>query len=103
MNILEDRNSVTWFRTIKRCPNPRVRLLCFPHAGGAASFFRSWAEFVPDGVEAVAVRYPGREDRLFDPMADSLEDLALRCGLLSSAPRRATGSVRAQHGGIRRL
>lgn len=77
MSVLEDRDSsTTWFRTIKRCSNPRVRLLCFPHAGGAASFFRSWADAVPDGVEVVAVRYPGREDRLFDPMADSLEELA---------------------------
>jgi pyochelin biosynthetic protein PchC len=66
----------TSFRTIKRCRTPRLRLLCFPHAGGAASFYRSWADSVPDDVEVMAVRYPGREDRLFDEPADSLEELA---------------------------
>ncbi|MFI5975393.1 thioesterase II family protein [Streptomyces sp. NPDC051452] len=73
--VLEAPDGKAWFRTIKRCANPRVRLLCFPHAGGAASFFRDWADGVPDGVEVVAVRYPGREDRIFDPMADSLEEM----------------------------
>ncbi|NBE51944.1 thioesterase II family protein [Streptomyces boluensis] len=76
MSVLAERAGGTWFRTIKRSSDPRLRLLCFPHAGGAASFFRGWADSVPAGVEVIAVRYPGREDRLFDPMADSLEDMA---------------------------
>jgi pyochelin biosynthetic protein PchC len=77
MTVMEVQNDKgTWFRTIKRCRDPRIRLLCFPHAGGAASFFRDWAGSVPDDVEVVAVRYPGREDRLLDRAADSLEELA---------------------------
>ncbi|WP_405789324.1 alpha/beta fold hydrolase [Streptomyces sp. NBC_00029] len=76
MNMPQDRNRGLWFRTIKACSTPRVRLVCFPHAGGAASFFRDWAPFVPDGVELLAVRYPGREDRLHDSLPDSLEELA---------------------------
>ncbi|MFI9274907.1 thioesterase II family protein [Kitasatospora sp. NPDC052896] len=75
---------------LKRHPHPRARLLCFPHAGGAASFFQSWAELVPDGVELIAVRYPGREDRLLDPPAGTMdqlaEPLARACSALLDTP-----------------
>lgn len=64
-----------WFRTAKPDPDPRLRLICFPHAGGTASFFRSWAPLVPAGVELMAVRYPGREDRLLEPFAETMRDL----------------------------
>ncbi|MFG3055690.1 thioesterase II family protein [Kitasatospora sp. NPDC048239] len=79
-----------WFRTVRPISNPKIRLVCFAHAGGAASFFRSWDGLVPDGVEIVAVRYPGREDRLLDPpvetMAELVEPLVRECSLFSDAP-----------------
>ncbi|MGW1542231.1 thioesterase II family protein [Streptomyces sp. NPDC002309] len=65
-----------WFRRIRGARTPRLRIVCFPHAGGAASFFRSWASLVPEDVEVLAVRYPGREDRLFETPADRMEALA---------------------------
>lgn len=65
-----------WFRVIKRSTKPRARLICFPHAGGAASFFRDWADLVPDDMDLAAVRYPGREDRFLDPPPASMADLA---------------------------
>ncbi|MFC4147350.1 thioesterase II family protein [Micromonospora mangrovi] len=43
---------------------PRLRLFCFPHAGGAASAYRRWLRDVPDGVEILPVQLPGRENRL---------------------------------------
>ncbi|MEU4411273.1 alpha/beta fold hydrolase [Streptosporangium sp. NPDC023963] len=58
-----------------RSPVPRLRLVCFPHAGGAASFFRPWADHVSAEVELSAVRYPGREDRVAEPFAERLDDL----------------------------
>ncbi|MET8560977.1 alpha/beta fold hydrolase [Streptomyces flaveolus] len=69
-------HDAVWFRTLRQAPKPRVRLVCFPHAGGAASFFSSWAALAPDDVELLAVRYPGREDRMFDEPAQSMEELA---------------------------
>ncbi|EST31221.1 thioesterase II family protein [Streptomyces roseochromogenus] len=65
-----------WLRTLKPCSRPRLRLVCFPHAGGAASYFVPWAEAVPGDVELLAVCYPGREDRLAEPFAESMEQLA---------------------------
>ena len=42
----------------------RLRLFCFPYAGGGASIFRQWQESMPEGVEVCAVQLPGRENRV---------------------------------------
>jgi surfactin synthase thioesterase subunit len=79
-----------WFRTIKRGVNGGTRLICFPHAGGSASFFHDWGRLLPAGVELLAVRYPGREDRILDPLPGTMEDLAgpltQACSTLDSMP-----------------
>jgi pyochelin biosynthetic protein PchC len=64
-----------WFRLPSPVSDPATRLLCFPHAGGAAGFFRSWHQRVAPGIEVHAVRYPGREDRLREPCLDRMEPL----------------------------
>ncbi|MFB8775742.1 thioesterase II family protein [Streptomyces broussonetiae] len=45
----------------------RLRLFCFHHAGGGASFYASWAGRVPPGVEVLPVQLPGREARFREP------------------------------------
>ena len=47
---------------------PRLRLLCFPHAGAGASVFRGWEEEMPEGVELLPVQLPGRERRWHEPV-----------------------------------
>jgi medium-chain acyl-[acyl-carrier-protein] hydrolase len=42
----------------------RVRLFCFPYAGGGPTAFRTWAGALPSGVEVCAVQLPGRERRM---------------------------------------
>jgi pyochelin biosynthesis protein PchC len=82
--------SGAWLRTITGSPVPQVRLVCFPHAGGTANFFRSWANLVPGEVELAAVRYPGREDRILDAFAERFDDLVVpvvrECLRLSDVP-----------------
>lgn len=56
-------------------PEARVRLVCFPHAGGSASFFRDWGEGLP-GIEVHAVCYPGRAERIAEPPPTDLRRLA---------------------------
>ncbi|UKF80741.1 thioesterase II family protein [Clavibacter californiensis] len=65
-----------WLRRVAPAPDARIRLLCLPHAGGAASAYRGWAPFAPRGVEVVAVQYPGRADRYGDPVSPDLDALA---------------------------
>ena len=68
---------MSWFR----CPEPRpfatLRLVCFPHAGGSAVFFRPWAKAVSPAVEVHTVQYPGRADRLKDPLIRDIDRLSL--------------------------
>jgi pyochelin biosynthesis protein PchC len=52
------------------------RVVCFPHAGGGASFFRSWADGLPASVDLLAVQYPGREDRAREPAIARMDELA---------------------------
>ncbi|WP_344448702.1 thioesterase II family protein [Actinocorallia aurantiaca] len=57
-------------------PRPRLRLVCFPHAGGGPHLFRTWPSHLPEDVEVLAVCYPGRQDRLSEPGIDRMEPLA---------------------------
>ncbi|MFD5141832.1 thioesterase II family protein [Streptomyces sp. NPDC058401] len=56
-------------------PDARVRLVCFPHAGGSAAFFRDWGAALP-GIEVHAVCYPGRAERIAEPPSTDLRQLA---------------------------
>jgi surfactin synthase thioesterase subunit len=53
-----------------------IRLFCFPHAGGSAVFYRTWARELGPAVEVQAVQYPGRADRLGEPLVGDAHQLA---------------------------
>lgn len=77
-------------RVYRQSPQPRARLVCMPHAGGNASFFRDWSRALPVDIDLLAAQYPGREERFCEPFAQSLESLAEEIAaalvLLSDAP-----------------
>ncbi|GHE75308.1 thioesterase [Streptomyces longispororuber] len=54
---------------------PRVRLLCFPQAGGAAGAFSVWRPHLPDGLELAPVELPGRGTRGAEPLPTDLDTL----------------------------
>ncbi|MEU3556040.1 thioesterase II family protein [Streptomyces fragilis] len=56
--------------------DPRLRLVCLPHAGGTATAYSGWPPLLPAGVELLAVQYPGRQDRLAEPCETSMAALA---------------------------
>jgi medium-chain acyl-[acyl-carrier-protein] hydrolase len=74
-------SSEAWITRSRSRPLARLRLFCFPYAGGGASIFRSWAERLPDAVEVCPVQLPGREGRLgeapFTRLAPLIQTLAL--------------------------
>ncbi|MFI8931229.1 thioesterase II family protein [Streptomyces sp. NPDC053474] len=65
-----------WLRRPQPRPAARTTLVCFPHAGGTASFFTPWAPLLPQHVELVALQYPGRQDRLGERPIATMADLA---------------------------
>ncbi|MES9512003.1 thioesterase domain-containing protein [Streptomyces sp. NPDC000609] len=57
----------------------RVRLVCLPYAGGGAGVYRDWLNAGPEmGVEIIAVRPPGREQRFGEAPFDDARSLAAR-------------------------
>uniref|UniRef100_A0A450V6N4 Medium-chain acyl-[acyl-carrier-protein] hydrolase n=1 Tax=Candidatus Kentrum sp. LFY TaxID=2126342 RepID=A0A450V6N4_9GAMM len=44
-------------------PRAKVRLFCFPYAGGNTLIYRAWPQYLPSEIELRPVRLPGREGR----------------------------------------
>src|SRR5215216_2206361 len=58
-------------------PNPqaRMRLFCFPYAGGTAAVFRNWPRYLPSEIEVCAIQYAGRGGRLSEPLSEDVVDV----------------------------
>src|SRR5262245_19608067 len=56
-----------WLTVFRPDPSAKLRLFCLPHAGGAASLYRRWADALPPDIELNAVQLPGRENRFSEP------------------------------------
>ncbi len=65
-----------WIATRKPQPRARLRLLCFPYAGGGTLTYRGWAEQMPEEIEVLAVQLPGRERRIREPPYTRVAPLA---------------------------
>ncbi|MCX2731485.1 alpha/beta fold hydrolase [Saccharopolyspora sp. NFXS83] len=68
----------TWIRRFHPAPAPAPRLACFPHAGGAASYYFPVSKALGPDIEVLAVQYPGRQDRHAEPCLSSVEEMAER-------------------------
>lgn len=81
-----------WCRRFHPAPDAAARLVCFPHAGGSASFYRPVSAALSPAVDVLSVQYPGRQDRRCEPGIDSVAELADRVfqALLPSADRPLT-------------
>lgn len=67
MSVGIDPRSTRWLQYPRPRPAARLRLVCLPHAGGGAAVFRPWAAELPDWIELIAVKLPGRESRIGEP------------------------------------
>ncbi|MDI2031367.1 alpha/beta fold hydrolase [Saccharopolyspora sp. TS4A08] len=76
LNTIEDDVTTAWIRRYRPSATSTARLVCFPHAGGSASFFHPLApRFAPD-TDVVSLQYPGRQDRRKEPFVEDIESLA---------------------------
>jgi surfactin synthase thioesterase subunit len=65
-----------WCRRYRPADNGAEQLICFPHAGGSASFYLPVSVALSPGVDVVAIQYPGRQDRRREPLVDDIALLA---------------------------
>lgn len=65
-----------WIRRFHPGPSHSTTLVCFPHAGGSASYFRPLSQALKSSLQVLAVQYPGRQDRLHHERLTSIGDFA---------------------------
>jgi surfactin synthase thioesterase subunit len=65
-----------WLRRFHPSPGAAVRLVCFPHAGGSASYYYPMSQLMAPAVEVLALQYPGRQDRMSEACMETISDLA---------------------------
>ncbi len=66
----------TWIVTPEPNPGARVKLFCFPYAGGAPTAFHDWGQEFPGDFEVSAINLPGRGRRIGDPAHGNISDMA---------------------------
>ncbi|HYU30729.1 MAG TPA: alpha/beta fold hydrolase [Thermoanaerobaculia bacterium] len=64
-----------WLAYREANPRARLRMFCFPYAGGGASAYRGWGASLPQEVEVCPVQLPGREGRLREPPFTRSEEM----------------------------
>jgi medium-chain acyl-[acyl-carrier-protein] hydrolase len=75
-----------WIFGARPAAQARLRLFCFPNAGGGASMYCPWVQALAPEIEVCPVQLPGRENRIYEQAFAQFDDLvdALACAL---APR----------------
>ncbi|HET8889818.1 MAG TPA: thioesterase II family protein [Candidatus Angelobacter sp.] len=57
----------SWLAPRRPNSRARVRLFCFPYAGGSEAIYRTWRQTLPEAVEVLPVQLPGRGTRIKEP------------------------------------
>lgn len=73
--MLLTETKTPWLVHHKPNANAKLRLFCFPYAGGSGMSFQSWSRNLPRTVEVCPVQPPGRGDRLREQPFTRLESL----------------------------
>ncbi|WP_433733314.1 thioesterase II family protein [Nocardia sp. CA-129566] len=71
-----DVDTGLWIRRFQPWDAAPSRVVCFPHAGGAASYFVPLSRALAGKSEVLAIQYPGRQDRRTEKGIDNIPELA---------------------------
>nr|WP_232425068.1 alpha/beta fold hydrolase [Pseudofrankia inefficax] len=76
-----------WLRSFHPGPAAATRIICFPHAGGSATYYFGLSAALSRAARVLAVQYPGRQDRRAEPAVEDVAELAGQiAGVLSDGP-----------------
>jgi pyochelin biosynthetic protein PchC len=78
MTVSTEDERALWIRRFHPSPMADTRLVCFPHAGGSASYYFAVSRALSPNAEVLALQYPGRQERRREPLVDDLHVLADR-------------------------
>jgi surfactin synthase thioesterase subunit len=65
-----------WIRRYHPCDANAGQLVCFPHAGGSASYYHPLSKRFSPAVDVIALQYPGRQDRRQEACIRNIDILA---------------------------
>lgn len=68
---------IKWFAQAPST-SAKLRLFCFPFAGGGGKAFKNWQDFFPSEVQVMPIVLPGRETRLMEETISNLPELVSR-------------------------
>ncbi len=64
-----------YFKIFDKKYNPKLRLFCFPYAGGNSFIYNSWTNHLDDNIELIAIELTGRASRMFEEPINNMEEL----------------------------
>ena len=59
----------------RRVAKPKLRIFCFPYAGGSITSYYSWVKHFNKDIELVFVQPPGRSSRIAERPHESMDEL----------------------------
>lgn len=68
-------NNNPWVKQPAPNSTARMRLFCFSYAGGSASVFKKWPNYLSNEIEMCAIQLPGREGRFSEKAYTELSQL----------------------------
>lgn len=72
---LSRATETSWLTGATPKARARLRLFCFPYAGGNAMIYRQWQASLPQSVDVCPVQLPGRGKRIQERPFDQLQPL----------------------------
>ena len=80
---MQPMNASKWVGCLNEVDEAKARLVCFTYEGGSSKYYSSWVPFLRSGVELLTITLPGREDRVQEPLPQSVEEIV--DGLISES------------------
>jgi len=53
----------------------KIKLFCFPYAGGSAVIFNNWKQYIENSIELVPIELAGRGKRINEPLYNGVDDV----------------------------
>lgn len=64
-----------WLKILRPKRNPRLRLFCFPYAGGSSAIYIPWLKLLDTDIELIAIQLPGRSERIHEVPIDNMGEI----------------------------
>ncbi|VAW80210.1 hypothetical protein MNBD_GAMMA12-2521 [hydrothermal vent metagenome] len=68
-----NKNNQQWIKCYRESSQSKLKVFCFPFAGGSASAYRLWKDYLSEEIDVYAIQLPGREERISDPLLTDLK------------------------------